>query len=118
MNSNRKRVFAIFFRTESGAVPALEWIKSLDKEDRYKIGDALKTVEFGWPVGMPLCRKMTKGLWEMRVRLTGERNARLLFCIHDNHVVVLHGLIKKSRKTPQVDLDTAWQRKKILESRS
>lgn len=111
-----KRVPAIFFRTARGSEPVREWLRAMDAEDRRRIGEDLKTVEFGWPVGMPTCRAMGDGLYEVRTHLTGNRIARILFYI-DRHqrMVVLHGFIKKSRKTPQFDLALAGANKRTHE---
>ena len=85
---------------------------SLTPEDRKRIGDDIRAVEFGWPVGMPLCRSISgrRGLWEIRAGLSGGRNARVLFCIHGGSMVLLHGFIKKSRKALDSDLDLAMSR--------
>jgi phage-related protein len=72
----------------------------------------LKDVEFSWPIGMPLCRALGKGLWEVRSDLTGGRIARVLFCIHDGRMVLLHAFVKKTQKTPDADLELATKRKK------
>ncbi|MEW5838992.1 MAG: type II toxin-antitoxin system RelE/ParE family toxin [Pseudomonadota bacterium] len=98
-----------FFRTESGNEPVREWLRSLDPADRRAIGEDIKTVQFGWPLGMPLVRKMGKDLWEVRIRLDG-RIARVMFTVADGAMVLLHGFIKKSDKTPADDLETARQR--------
>jgi phage-related protein len=92
-----------------------EWLKSLDKPDRFLIGTDIKIVEFGWPIGMPICRSMGKGLYEVRTDVAGNRMARVLFCISHGQMVLLHGFIKKSRKTPKPDLDLAMERKRIVE---
>lgn len=111
-----KRVPAIFFRTASGSEPVRDWLKSLPPEDRRRIGEDLKTVEFGWPVGMPVCRAMGGGLHEVRTHLDGNRIARILFYIdRRQRLVVLHGFIKKSRKTPPSDLDLARANKRMHE---
>lgn len=91
-----------------------EWLKSLDEDDRKIIGEDIKDVEFAWPIGMPLCRALGNGLWEVRSTLTQGRIARVLFCIHDGRMVVLHGFIKKTQKTPDNDLSLAIRRKKEL----
>lgn len=62
---------------------------------------------------MPLVRKMERGLWEVRVDL-GETRARVLFTLVEDVMVLLHGFIKKSQKTPLSDLETARQRKAKL----
>jgi len=103
-----------FYRMTSGREPVREWLKELPLADKQRIGEDLKTVEFGWPVGMPLCRGMGEGLWEVRSDLPNGRTARVLFCIADGHIVLLHGFIKKTQKTPNSDLDLARQRMKEL----
>jgi phage-related protein len=86
----------------------------LPDEDRKIIGDDLRTLEFGWPLGMPLCRSISsrRGLCELRSNLTSQRIARMLFCISEGRLLVLHGFIKKSRKAPAPDLDLALSRMK------
>jgi len=109
-----KRVQAIFYRTEAGGEPVREWLKSvLSREDRKRIGEDIKTVEFGWPVGMPVCRSVGTGIYEVRSELTQNRIARVLFYF-DQHgrMVLLHGFIKKTRKTSDEDLELARRNKK------
>ena len=80
---SEKRVRVAFYRTAAGNLPVREWLKDLDPEDRKIVGDDLRTVELGWPLGMPLCRSLSshKGLWEVRSALPGNREARVLFCL-------------------------------------
>lgn len=85
----------------------------LGDDDKKTIGADIATVEFGWPVGMPTCKAMKGGLYEVRSSLKN-RIARVLFCIHDEKMVLLHGFVKKSQKTPQADLDLAKSRMKEL----
>ena len=115
MAVERKRIPARFYRAEGGSEPVREWLKSLDKPDRFLIGTDSKTVEYGWPVRMPVCRPMGKGLYEVRTNLAGNRIARVLFCVAGREMVLLHGFMKKSRKTPKADLALAIDRKGILE---
>jgi phage-related protein len=89
-----------------------DWLKALDAEDRKIIGEDIKDVEFSWPIGMPLCRALGKGLWEVRSDLTQGRIARVLFCIVESRMVLLHAFIKKTQKTPEADLELATKRKK------
>lgn len=103
------RLQVVFFRTEGGSEPVREWLKSLPLDEKRIIGADIKTVQFGWPLGMPIVRKMEPGLWEVRSRLV-DRIARVLFTVMDNKMVLLHGFIKKSDKTPQDDLSVAHQR--------
>lgn len=101
-----------FYRTAAGNEPVRDWLKELSKEDKKTIGDDLKTVQLGWPLGMPLVRKLENGLWEVRVDLDGGRIARVLFTVEGSEMVLVHGFIKKSKKTPKTDLDTARTRMK------
>lgn len=111
-----KRLPAKFYRTEQDNEPVRKWLKQLTPSERLVIGTDLKTVEYGWPIGMPTCRSMGKGLYEVRSDLPGGKIARVLFCVYQNQMVLLHGFIKKSQKTPKPDLDLAIQRKRTLEA--
>jgi len=84
----------------------------LDEADRNIIGQDLMRVQFRWPVGMPLCRPLGDGLWEVRSALSSNRIARVFFCFTEGRLVALHGIIKKTQKTPQDDLDLARKRKR------
>jgi phage-related protein len=108
-----KRVPAIFFRTEGGGEPVRDWLKALPSpEDRKRIGEDIKTVEFGWPIGMPVCRPLGGGIYEVRTSLTQNRIARVLFYIDKKgRMVLLHGYIKKTQKTPDEDLHLARNNK-------
>ncbi|WP_240319459.1 type II toxin-antitoxin system RelE/ParE family toxin [Deinococcus wulumuqiensis] len=103
-----------FFRTSAGNEPVREWLKAMTREDRRAIGEDLKTAQFGWPLGMPLIRKLEKDLWEVRTSLE-DGIARVLFTVQDNRMILLHGFIKKSQKTPKNELETAKKRLKRLE---
>lgn len=111
-----KRISATFYRTEAGNEPVRDWLKALDQEERFLIGTDIKTVEFGWPVGMPTCRPMGSGLFEVRTALPSDRIARVLFCIYKGRMVLLHGFIKKTQKTSKQDLDLALEHKRKLEA--
>jgi phage-related protein len=110
-----KRLPASFYRLHSGAEPVRDWLKSLAKDDRRIVGEDIATVEFGWPVGMPLCRPLGGGLWEVRSKLTQNRIGRVIFCVAQGHLVLLHAFIKKTQKTPKIDLATARKRQKEVE---
>jgi phage-related protein len=103
-----KRVPAIFFRTEAGGEPVREWLRSLPPVDRKRIGEDIKSVEYGWPIGMPVCRPLGNGIYEVRTNITQSRIARVLFYIDKrSRMVLLHGFIKKTRKTSDDDLALA-----------
>ncbi len=104
-----------FYRTPAGSEPVREWLKSLAAEEKKAVGFDLMRVQWRWPVGMPLCRAMGNGLWEVRTDLPSGTTARVLICPHRQNLVVLHGFIKKTRKTPDEDLKLALKRKKDVE---
>jgi phage-related protein len=107
-----KRVPAIFFRTGAGGEPVRDWLKNLSTEDRKRIGEDIKTVEFGWPIGMPVCRPLGGGVYEVRTSLARNRIARVLFYIDvKSRMVLLHGIMKKTQKTPAEDLELARSNK-------
>lgn len=99
----------VFYRTEAGNEPVREWLKGLMREDRRVVGQDVKTAQYGWPLGMPLIRKLEPGLWEVRSRIA-QGIARVIFTVDDGVMVLLHGFVKKSQKTPLSDLKTARQR--------
>jgi phage-related protein len=103
-----KRVPAIFYRTEAGAEPLRVWLKAMDVVDRHLIGEDIKIVEFGWPVGMPTCRSLGDGLNEVRTNLPGNRISRIFFYVDRmQRMVLLHGVIKKTQETRAADLNLA-----------
>jgi len=113
-----KKIEVIFFRTSAGGEPVREWLRSLSPiEDRKQIGVDIKTVEFGWPIGMPVCRPLGDGLYEVRSSLTQNRIARVLFYIDArSRMVLLHGFIKKTQKTLPADMELARKNKALHES--
>jgi phage-related protein len=117
MTSSRlTEIPVVFYRTAGGTEPVLEWLRSLPPEDRRAIGADLATVQCGWPIGMPLCRPLQGGLWEVRSALPSRRIARLLFFVHEGRIGVVHGFIKKTQKTPADDLDLARRRMKEMQT--
>ena len=116
MDEQPKTLPMAFYRSATGTEPVRDWLKALSFEDRRTLGYDIGLVEFGWPVGMPLCRALGKGLWEIRTGLSGGRIARVMFCVAHGHMILLHGFIKKSQKTPQPDLELARQRQKDVEA--
>lgn len=103
-----------FFQSSSGKEPVREWLKSLDEPDRRVIGQDLMRAQWRWPVGMPLCRAMGQGLWEIRTDLPSSQIARVLVCHHEGVLVALHSFIKKTQKTPDSELALARKRQKEL----
>jgi phage-related protein len=111
-----RKLPVLFYRTRGGAELVRDWLRSLDDRDQNTIGLDLLREQFRWPVGMPLCRAMGDGLWEMRTNLPSNRIARLLFCVSGGRILVLHGFIKKTQQTPDEELTQARRRKKEMES--
>ena len=114
MSTNRP-VPVFFFRLDSGREPVREWLKSMDRDSRRSIGEDIKTLQFGWPVGMPLARKMADDLWELRSHLPSGI-ARTFFTVYEKNIVLLHGFLKKAQKTPTKELATAKRRLTKLRS--
>jgi len=114
-NPRPLRIPLIFYRLESGNEPVREWLLELPEAERQAIGKDLLRAQWRWPVGMPLCRPMRDGLWEIRTDLPTKRMARVLICLCRGHLVALHGFIKKTRTTPDSDLALARKRQRELE---
>jgi phage-related protein len=103
-----------FFKTETGREPVRDWLKALPREHRRIIGEDIKTAQVGWPLGMPLVRKLDRDLWEVRIRLP-DGIARIMFTADAGRMILLHGFIKKSQKTPADDLSLAKTRLRLLQ---
>ena len=115
MKPNEK-LEAVFFRSGTGTEPVRDWLKGLKEDQRKAIGVDIRTAQYGWPLGMPLIRKLEPSLWEVRTKF---RNgiARTLFTVDGNRIVLLHGFIKKAQKTPPNEPQTARRRlRKYLEA--
>ncbi len=114
MIDRAKKLTARFFESGTGRKPVREWLLELSAEDRRVVGYDIQTVEFGWPVGMPVCRPLGGGLWEVRSSLSGNRIARAIFCMKDGEMILLRGFIKKTQKTPPQDIALATSRRKEI----
>jgi phage-related protein len=115
MNIKNKKLEAVFFSTEHGTEPVRDWLKTLTKSDKKIIGEDVKTVQFGWPLGMPLVDSLGQGLWEVRSNLSGGRIARIIFFMDSNTMILVNGFIKKTQKTPKTELELSRKRKKEYE---
>lgn len=104
---------ARFFKTDAGTESVRNWLKDLPVVERKAIGEDIKAVQFGWPLGMPLVDHLEGGIWEVRTRLN-TRISRVLFVLEGDTMVLLHGFIKKEQKTPKPELDLAKDRLKLL----
>ena len=115
MFDRSKKLPASFYETSSGNEPVRDWIKALTRDDRQIIGRDVQKVEFGWPMGMPYCRNLGNGLWEVRSGLTNGKIGRVIFCVMRGRMALLHGFIKKTQKTLPKDIQLALKRMKELE---
>src|SRR5580658_5743403 len=113
MADSERKLDVLFFRTDQGNEPVREWLLSLTRDERKIIGDDVLKVQYCWPIGKPLVGSLENGLWEVRSRL-GSRIARVIFCVDGQTMVLLHGFVKKTRKTPKHELDLALKRKSQL----
>jgi phage-related protein len=116
MPENLKPIPLVFWRSATGREPVREWLSELSREDKRTIGRDIAKVQYGWPVGMPLCRPLGAGLWEVRALLPSRREARVFFGFHDGMLIALHAIIKKTQKTPAEDLALARLRSRELQS--
>jgi phage-related protein len=114
MAEKLKPIPLVFWRSGAGREPVREWLNELSLEDKRRIGRDIAKVQFSWPVGMPLCRPLSQGLWEVRSSLPSKREARVLFGFHDGMLIALHSFIKKTRQTAPNDLALARQRLKEI----
>jgi len=105
-----------FWSSATGREPVREWLSELSRDDQKIIGRDMAKVQFGWPVGLPLCRPLSGGLWEVRSSLPSRREARVLFGFHDDILIALHAFIKKSQRTPPAELALARERMKEVSS--
>jgi len=99
-----------FYRTPGGREPVSDWLDDLSDDDRMRVATDIRSIECGWPVGMPVCRPLGQGLWEVRSRISSGRITRVLFFIDDGIMYLLHAFIKKTQATPKDDLDLAIRR--------
>lgn len=101
-----------FYQSESGNEPVRKWLKSLQREDKKMIGEDIQTVQYGWPIGMPLVDSIEKDIWEVRSKIK-DRIARVLFAVIDGKILLLHGFVKKTKAIP--DSDKKLARKRLRE---
>ena len=116
MPQEPQRLAVVFFATTTGREPVREWLKELDRDDRREIGADLLAVQKGWPLGLPLCRSLGDGLWEVRSSLPSRRIARVIFAFDGDTIVLLNGFIKKTQKTPAGQIALALKRLKEMTS--
>jgi phage-related protein len=113
--SRPRKMLLVFYRTPAGTEVVRDWLRGLESDARGVVGQDLMRVQYRWPVGMPLCRPMGDNLWEVRSDLPGNRIARVVFTVRQGKLLVVHGFIKKSQKTPKEDFDLARKRKREFE---
>lgn len=115
MIPSRYKVLTVkFYKTTSGKEPVREWLLKLSREDRKNVGVDLKTVEFGWPIGMPTCRPLGQELYEVRSHQSSNKIARIFFTVQKKEMILLHAFIKKTQKTPNLELNLARNRLRKL----
>jgi phage-related protein len=116
MAESLKPIPVVFWRSATGREPVREWLNELSHEDKRTIGRDIAKVQYGWPVGLPLCRPLSAGLWEVRSSLPSRREARIFFGFHDRMLIAVHAMFKKTQKAPAEDLALARQRFRELQS--
>ena len=105
----------IFYRSAAGNEPVRDWLKALDRDDRQAVGLDLQRMQYRWPIGMPLCKSLGGGLWEVRTSLPSRTIARVFICFHDGVLYGLHAIVKKTQQTPKEALNLARNRLKEVE---
>lgn len=116
MSQRLTPIALVFWRSAAGREPVREWLTELPRGDKRTIGRDIAKVQFGWPLGLPLCRPLSGGLWEVRSTLPSGREARVFFGFHDSVLIALHAIVKKTQKTPVNDLALAKLRFKEVQS--
>lgn len=109
-----KKIPAIFYENTNSKKPVRDWLLELSEEDRKIIGQDIATVEYGYPVGMPTCRSLGNKLEEVRSNISDKRIARVIFSVKCGYIILLHGFIKKTQKTPKSEIDLALKRLKEI----
>lgn len=109
-----KPVPLAFWRSPQGREPVREWLNELARDDKRVIGRDIAKVQYGWPIGLPVCRPLGEGLWEVRSSLASKREGRVLFAFHAEMLIALHAFFKKTQKTPAAELHIARQRMKEI----
>jgi phage-related protein len=115
MIDRTKKLRARFYETSTAQKPVRDWVLTFSKADRVVIGKDIQKVEFGWPIGLPSCRPLGNGLYEIRSNLSNGRIGRVLFCISSGEMVLLHSFVKKTQKMPKGDFDIGRRRQKEIE---
>jgi phage-related protein len=115
-DSETPKIPLVFYRSARGREPVREWLQELDRPERLDIGADLQRIQYRWPVGMPLCRALGGGLWEVRTSLPSKTISRVFICFHEDALYALHGIVKKTRATPPEALALARKRKKEIEN--
>ena len=110
-----KKITVIFYKSASGNEPVREFLQALSAEDKLSIGTDIKTVEYGWPIGMPVSRSLGNKLYEIRSNISSKRIARVIFTIIDNYMILLNGFIKKTQQTPKEEISLAVKRMKEIQ---
>jgi len=112
MDQKKEPIKVIFYKSDTGFEPVKAWLKKQSKKDKKILGEDIMTVQFRWPLGMPLVRSLGKGLHEIRSNLSDNRIARVLFCVKAGLIILLHGFVKKTQQIPPKEIEIARQRMK------
>ena len=107
----KSKLDVLFFMTTAGSEPVREWLKNLTKDEKKIIGTDIKTVQLGWPIGMPVVKHIGEGIWEIRSTLSS-KIARILFFTHGKAIILVNGFIKKTQKIPKDEIELAKKRMK------
>lgn len=109
-----KKIEVVFYMSSMGNEPVKEWLKSLNRDERQTIGNDIKTVEYGYPVGMPTSKSLGNKLHEVRSNLSDSKIARVIYVVENGYMILLNGFIKKTQATPKQEIDLALKRYKEI----
>ncbi|MBP5448323.1 MAG: type II toxin-antitoxin system RelE/ParE family toxin [Treponema sp.] len=107
----------VFYETEQKNQPCRDFLLALSKDDRREVGADIFAAQKGFPLGLPLCRKMETDLWEIRSTVS-DGICRVFFTVDGDTMILLHGFKKKSQKTPKKEIDIAENRLKDYKERN
>jgi phage-related protein len=104
------------YQESSGKVPILEWLKDFNKDERKIIDRDIKYTQYTWPWKMPLIKPLGGSLMEIRIKLKNKQ-VRIFFILHEGVIMLLHGFVKKTQKTPNNELELALKRAKQIKKK-
>lgn len=97
-----------YYEDDKGNRPVEQFIDNLDLKMKAKVFGRLELLErYGSQLGMPFCRHLDDGIFELRT-VQGNNITRILyFFVIGERVILTHGFVKKTQKTPSGEIERA-----------